>query len=565
MRRSRTLLLAPLLLSLASLASFAGRVPAQDPQLVTLDPLGGSAFGDSTGPLLSQDGRYVAFTSTASDLVFGDENDASDVYVRDLLTGALELVSRSSADVIGNEKSELTDLSPDGRYVVFDSDAKNLVPNGKAGVYVRDRLTGQTTQESVAAGGIGAGGFSGQISDDGRFVAFSSGTNIVPGAGNSGYDVFVRDRQTGVTEIVTLGPGGVPASGPGDNYCYVGSPHGISGDGRWVVFATTATNLDPDHVIPAPPFTHVYAHDRATGQTQLLDVNAQGVVGQQSSYAPGISGDGRYAAFLVSSPQLMVPDNNGWEEDLFIRDLQTGELTRANVGTLGQQANAAVWNIHGISGDGRYVCFDTAASNLVATDTVPLGDVDVYVHDRVTGLTRLVSVDAAGSSPASPCRGGAISADGTAVAFETAAALVPADDNGSLTDVYFTHVDAGSPWTDLGGGLAGGQGVPVLDADGPLTSPSSLHVALGNYAPGGGAVLVIGLSAANLPLKGGTLVPAPMSLLSIPALPPHHLVLTGHVAPGLPAGVQLHLQYWLPDPAGPQGFAASNAMRGTTP
>src|SRR5438445_496038 len=200
----------------------------------------------SLGSALSADGRFVAFDSAATDLVAGDTNGVSDVFVHDRQTGTTERVSVASDGTQGNDASFYSALSADGRFVAFDSDATNLVAgdtNGTTDVFVHDRQTGTTERVSVASGGGTQGnGKSGgffafpALSADGRFVAFQSDApNLVAGDTNGTTDVFVHDRQTGTTERVSVASGGSQGNG-----CSAGPV--LSADGRFVAFHRPATN-----------------------------------------------------------------------------------------------------------------------------------------------------------------------------------------------------------------------------------------------------------------------------------------------------------------------------------
>jgi Tol biopolymer transport system component len=232
-------------LSLAALVLVPAAALAAGPiQRVSLSSTGKQGFCDSYAPALSDNGRFVAFSSGAAKLVPGDGNHKVDVFVRDLRTGKTTLVSLGQGGVEGNGTSDFPALSAGGRFVAFDSEAGNLVPgdtNGAEDVFVRDRLTGTTERVSVATDGTQGNGYSflGNVSSDGRYVTFESGaSNLVPGDTNDGFDVFVRDRLNGTTERVSLGPGGIQADGSSF------APQ-ISGDGRVVVFQSEARNLAP--------------------------------------------------------------------------------------------------------------------------------------------------------------------------------------------------------------------------------------------------------------------------------------------------------------------------------
>jgi hypothetical protein len=284
---------------------------------------GAEGDGDSTYPSISSDdGRYVAFQSAATNLVTGDTNGKTDIFVRDRTTGTTTLVSKSSAGVEGNGDSGNSKISGDGRYVTFESAANNLVTgdtNGKTDIFVRDRQTGTTTRVSRSSAGVQGDALSldPSISDDGRFVAFgSAATNLVSGDANGERDVFVRDRQTGTTTRVSRSSAGVAGDG------LSGTPS-ISADGRYVAFQSTATNLVSGDT---NTMFDVFVRDRQTGTTTMVSKSSAGVQGNYDSYYSDISSDGRYVAYQSFATNLVTGDTNG-AFDIFVRDRQTGTTT----------------------------------------------------------------------------------------------------------------------------------------------------------------------------------------------------------------------------------------------
>jgi hypothetical protein len=211
---------------------------------VSVSSVGGQGNDFSSGPALSADGRYVAFESTASNLVAGDTNGSGDVFVHDRQTGATTRVSVSSTGEQGNGNSFRAALSADGRYVAFESTASNLVAgdtNGTSDIFVHDRQTGATTRVSVSSAGEQGNNnsFRSALSANGRYVAFYSlASNLVAGDTNGRWDVFVHDRQTGVTRRVSVSSAGV--QGNHDSMWPA-----LSADGRYVAFDSVASNLVP--------------------------------------------------------------------------------------------------------------------------------------------------------------------------------------------------------------------------------------------------------------------------------------------------------------------------------
>lgn len=330
--------------------------------------VGGSSFR----PAISADGQFVAFESARTNLVPGDSNGLSDVFVHDRQTGATTRVSVATDGVQANGGSSRAAISASGRFVAFESEASTLVrddSNGVADVFVHDRNTGITTRASVAARGVQAvGGTSGRpaISANGRLVGFRSlASNLIADDTNGVSDVFVHDRESGRIRRVSVGTGGVQAIGGAS-----GLP-AISGSGGFVAFQSDATNLDSSDVRLG-----VFVHALDTGTTARVSVSSGGRQG--SGLAPAITADGRFVAFASSFAQFVPGDTNG-DPDIFVHDRNTRTTTRVSVSNSGSQA---VGDSSGasISADGRFVAFESIADNLV-TDTSN-AFIEVFVRDR---------------------------------------------------------------------------------------------------------------------------------------------------------------------------------------
>jgi Tol biopolymer transport system component len=335
-----------------------------------------------------------------------------------------ERISVSSAGEQGNSLSRGPSISADGRYVAFYSHAANLVPgdsNEISDVFVHDQATRVTQRVSVSSTGGQGNGYSCRpsISADGRYVAFESHAfNLVPGDANGAYDIFVHDRVTGVTERVSVSSAGEQANDHID-YC------AITADGRYVAFSSSASTL----VSGDTSGPDVFMHDRVTGVTELVSVSSAGEVGNDRSSEPAISADGRYVAFISSASNLVPDDTNGLP-DAFTRDRVAGTTARVSVSSDGEEGNDSSIG-PAISADGRYVAFYSCASNLVPGDangSYP----DVFMHDRVTAVTELVSLSGAGEQGSDCSYDPVIAADGPCVAFCSGADnLVPGDTNGA--------------------------------------------------------------------------------------------------------------------------------------
>jgi hypothetical protein len=430
----------------------------------------------SEQPVVSADGRYVAFYSEASNLVPGDTNNVGDVFVRDRQTGQTTRVSVAMGGVQGNAVSYAPAISADGRYVAFASSASNLVQgdtNGVDDVFIYDRQTGQTIRASVSSSGAEANGFSSTpaISADGRYVAFASGaSNLAAGVTNATGDIFVRDLQAGQTIRASVSTDGSQTNG-------FSELPAISADGRYVAFESTASNLVSGDTNGT---NDIFVRDLLAGQTTRISMSSDGTQANGWNQFPAISSDGRYVAFTSFASNLVPGDTNG-AYDAFVVDRQTGQTTRVSVASDGSQANDASTHVS-ISADGRYVAFDSRASNLAPNDTT---NFDEFVRDRQTGLTVQVStigVPGSGSS-LEP----ALSADGRFIAFMSDA-MNPT--GFEAYDVFVAGGTAVSPKSVKAGAAGGNASVAVTltypDADSSWSATTTTPWITIN-APNGGA------------------------------------------------------------------------------
>lgn len=406
-------------------------------------------------PAITGDGRYVVFASHATNLVTGDTNAVTDVFVHDRNTATTTRISLATGGAQGNDTSWAAAISDDGRYIAFRSSAGNLVP-GHTGmaydIFLRDRTTGQTTAISVATDGTQANGESDwpSISADGRYVVFNSqATNLVPDDTNNTLDVFVRDTTAGTTQRISLTDTGGQANG----YPAPDDVTGLDDSGTLVAFTSSADNLLPGDTNGV---NDVYVRDWTTGQIQRASVASDGTQGDGPSHHPSLSADGRYVAFTSEATNLVLGDTNALA-DVFVHDLQTGETTRVSVGWGGVQGDGNS-GCAAISGDGRYVAFCSAADNLVTGDTnwYP----DVFVYDRQTGVTSRVSYATGGAQANRWSTLPALSDDGRYIAFGSAATnLVNSDSNG-VWDV-FVHDRLVGPPTSAGVTQVNAQAPPA--------------------------------------------------------------------------------------------------------
>jgi Tol biopolymer transport system component len=402
------------------------------------------ANGQIRDAAISANGRFVTFESTASNLVPGDRKHACtrpdaftsctpQVYVHDRLTGKTQLVSVSSAGERANGIANWADaISADGRFVVFESQATNLVPHSAdsvSAVYLHDRLKGTTERVDVSTSGktpcFACVDGDASISADGRFVAFDAGANLAPGPMNSDYDVYLRDRLTGTTERVSVSMTGTKPNGSDlSSYC-----DGMTADGRFVVFESSAPNLVPGDT---NGHSDIFVRDMLTGTTERVSVSSSGTQGNRDSSYADISADGRLVVFQSNATNL-VPGDTNKSSDVFVHDRLTGKTERVSVSSSGKQANGDSKDAY-VSADGRFVTFDSNATNLVPGDTNKSWD--VFVHDLLTGKTQRVSVGPGGKQAKGDTWSNGISADGNFVAFDSRATnLVPGDTNGQ-GDLY---------------------------------------------------------------------------------------------------------------------------------
>ena len=318
---------------------------------------------------ISGDGRYVAFYSTASNLVSGDTNGMRDVFIRDRVLGKTELVSLLPGGSNGSYSGSGVSISDDGRYVAFNATDERVLST----VFVRDRLKGITELVSISSTGIhgDSSSFDASMSADGRYVAFSSyASNLVPGDYNGVRDIFVRDRITGKTEIMSVSSNG--------DQGYDGSSYpSISAEGRYVAFVSSSANLVAGDNNEA---YHIFVRDRVLGTTECISVSSSEVQADDNNAFPSISADGRYVAFVSHARNLVSDDTNDtW--DTFVRDRVAGTTERVSISSTWGEGNNNSGYSTSISADGRYVAFGSESSNLVSGDTN--GVIDVFVRDRM--------------------------------------------------------------------------------------------------------------------------------------------------------------------------------------
>jgi Tol biopolymer transport system component len=375
--------------------------------LVSLNSHGAQANGWSMRPAISAHGRFVAFESEASNLIRRDTNGDYDIFIRDRKRGTTRRVSVSSKGGQANADSTYPAISANGRFVVFQTRAGNLIPgdkNGRRDLFVHDRRTHKTRL-------VSRGGFNAAISATGRFVAFESGAaNLVPRDTNRERDVFIRDLRTGRTRLVSV-------SSAGEQGERRSGDAAISADGRFVAFESEATSLSPADTNRR---RDVFVHDRETGRTTRVSVSSDGAQADKDSRVASISASGRFVAFRSEATNL-IPDDTNQRRDVFVHDRATGETSRVSVDSAGTQMSESS-GYPSISASGRFVAFWSTFR--------------ILLHDRVTGETTRVDVSSRGAPADRVSFGASISADGRFVAFNSLATNLVRGDSNSLDDVF---------------------------------------------------------------------------------------------------------------------------------
>jgi Tol biopolymer transport system component len=404
-------------------------------------------------PAVSADGRWVVFSSDASNLVPGDFNHSRDVFLRDAKTGQTRRISVSSAGQQGNADSYNPTISGDGRYVVYDSFASNLVPgdtNNQGDVFLYDGDNHSTTRISLRYDGKqtdAQSGF-GVISKDGNIIAFESrATEILAGVKAPATQLYAYDRAKKTTDLISAAVFGAPAGGGSGAIS-------LSDDGRYVAFSSGSADLVPYDVNQRDD---IFVRDRQTKTTRRVSVNSVGGEANGASAEPAISGDGRYVAFESQATNLLGIDPTFQDDpksiinpegkldtgdtnnvpDVFLHDVATGSTELVSVSTTGQQANADSYAA-AISGDGRYVAFVSLASNLVPGDTNRVRE--VFVRDRTAHTTIRVAMSDTGLAGNKLSVMPALSRDGSVVVFASDASNLVLGDTNAESDIFLRRL-----------------------------------------------------------------------------------------------------------------------------
>lgn len=409
---------------------------------ISVDTSGGDPDDASGHVSISSDGCLVAYSSPASDLIGNDHNDDLDVFVRNRCTGATERVSVDTAEQEAGGSSWEPSLSSDGRYVAFSSSAPDLVAgdtNGVTDVFLRDRTSGVTTRLSLSSSGIEGNGLSlhPAISADGLYVAFvSEATNLVSGDTNGVKDIFVRHRVAGTTQRISVNWQGLQVAGLSDNPA-------ISGDGCYVAFESVATNLvsgDTNNVVD------VFVRNRCAGKGAIerVSVSSSGAQGDEESYDTAISADGCYVAF--ESAATTLTGSAGFKH-VYVRNRCAIPPTtvRVSVDNAGNSGNSNSGDPSITVIDGCYiVAFESWAGNLDFANSENVGipdfdiDGDIFVRDLCNNTTERITIHGDNQvlygreDSADP----AISNDGLFVAFKSRTADLVINDTNGEADVF---------------------------------------------------------------------------------------------------------------------------------
>ncbi|MEX2193642.1 MAG: hypothetical protein WD844_00010 [Thermoleophilaceae bacterium] len=442
------------------------------------DPAGGVANGESANPAISTTGRLVAFDSSATNIAPDENGAVRDVFTVDRATGERLLVSRAPGGAPANGPSVDPALAGPRRRVIFTSAASNLVDgdtNNGADIFVRDG-SGPIQRVSVAFdGGQGNGhSFQPDISADGRFVVFASGsTNLVRGDTNGVDDVFIRDLREGITRRVSLhGRRGQPNGRSG-------TP-AISPDGRFVSFESEATDLDGHD---ENEVADVFLRDVSAGVTARVTESTDGDEQSSSVAAPfrqvsDVSRNGRHVVFESDASNLVEDDTNR-DTDIFVSDRRGGTVERLSVSTRGLQGDNDSF-APTITPNGRFVAFQSFARNLAPSGAA---QEDIFVHDRRREATVLATVSTEGTARGpEPARQllqePALSTNGTVVAFISGADNLTPGDTNNQVDVFVR--DLTPPAGEVDGRVprfVGDDGATLtLDADDPQAGRSVCRV-----------------------------------------------------------------------------------------
>jgi PKD repeat protein len=389
---------------------------------------GAEANGSSINPSVSADGRYAVFESTASNLIDGDLNNSSDIFLVDTANGTIQRISEPAGGGDASGSSNNPSISANGQFIVFESFAPNLVANdtnNAVDIFIYDRLSQSLERVSVASNNTegNSHSFSPSVSADGRFVTFYSiSSNLAAGDNNRAVDVFVRDRNSGETRIVSTDSNGNPGN-------MASWQPVISADGQFIAFSSNASNLvsgDTNGV------QDIFLYEMSSTNITMLSKANDGTPGNALSAYPAISASGDYVVFESDASNLVSGDGNGLT-DVFVADVLQSSVTRISITTDGGDSNAPAYQPR-ISQDGRFVSYYTYASNIVQPD--PNDVEDVFLYDQHTGAIDMITRTAAGEPSNGSSFTAALNSDGLYVITSSLASNFDPADTNDLEDIY---------------------------------------------------------------------------------------------------------------------------------
>jgi Tol biopolymer transport system component len=530
---------------------------------VSVDSAGAQASGISSSSSISGDGRFVAFLSSASNLVAGDGNALKDAFVHDRITG---MTTRESLKPSGGEfhsRCVSTSLSFDGRFLAFG------LEDGPA--FLRDLQAATTRRVSVDETGTPREGYLPLVSSDGAGVVFLSRAAIESYDTNGIYDVYFHDCATGRNKLMSVGATGQLGN---SHSGYLGGI-AISADARFVAFGSGSTNLVPGDTNGA---SDVFLRDRALGTLERVNLDPSGGQASGGANYPSVSADGRYVAFSSGDAQLVPGDTNG-KTDVFVRDRWLGRNELVSVDSLGLQASDVSF-LPALSPDGRFVGFTSFSPNLIGSASTwsPGPPSGFCVRDRVLGTsTPIVAADG------SALNADAMSADGRSLSLSSLRPdLVPNDTN-NFQDVFVLQRAPQPPIAFCTAGTSANGCSASLSATGtPSAGASSGFVLSATHADGQRSGLIFyGLDNLNFvpPAWGASssflCVKPPTQRTPLQASGGTSGACDGVIAldwrafvaldPGalgnpLSAGQQVFAQTWLRDPASAKTTTLSNAL-----
>jgi len=557
----------PLVLAFAVAATHPSSATAQHMvQRVSVDANGGEANVGSElyrGRSMSADGRWIAFTSFASNLVPGDSNSYWDVFVTDRLTHEIHRVSVDSSGHEAMFGGFGGPISADGRWVFFYSDSPDLVAgdtNYTDDVFVRDRDPdgngifdegNETTERvSLANDGSQANSYSnfGGISPDGRYVAFASAAdNLVAGDTNGASDAFLRDQVAGTTIRASVDSSGV--EGDGGSWGV-----GVSADGRWVLFVSVAGNLVPND---GNGLADVFLRDTVNGVTTRVSGDPAGNDGNGDCWEAGMNSDATRIAFQSYSVNLVANDTNG-RSDVFLYDRNSGLTTLQSVSSAGVQGDGDS-NAPVLSADGSLLLFTSLSDNLVPQPAN--GYSASYLRDLGTGSTTCATLNCAERFSDFGAVATAISDDDKVIAMYSYSSNLVANDTNYYEDVFAvdtTIPDPKAAAANYGSGFPGTNGIPTLTASSPpfVGDPFSIDLA-NSWGPWTVGLLVVGTGQTSFVTRaGGTWLVDQLVIVTTLPVAPGGITLSVDLAndPGL-CGIDLDLQVLESDPGAAFGIS----------